>query len=361
MPTPKTTIVIEDDKILRALQVILDPTTPQARRHGLQDYFSVDVPDITPWLEELRATAGNLYPAQIRMVPDQAALHAALPDADLLVVEGLTVGAEELAAAPRLRLVHKFGIDTRNIDLAACEAANVPVATIRRRTSGAVCEQVFALLFALTRKTSLTDGSLDFDSLTRLGFKPKMYDTAHISGANWARVTGLRTLEDMTLGLVGLGEIGREIAPRAAAFGMEVIYHQRTPLPDCITGPLGAQYVSMDELLERSDAVSLQVPLNASTESLIGRREFDRMKPGAYLINISRAPIVDRAALIHALDSGRLGGAGFDVHYQEPGAPDEPLKDYPNVVLTPHTAPANRQRGMDDFAEIVKTLAEALG
>jgi phosphoglycerate dehydrogenase-like enzyme len=355
------TIIIEDDKILRALQVILDPATSQARCDGLQDYFAVDVPDISNWLAELRTTAGSLYPTEVRMVGDQAALNAALPHADALVVEGLTIGVDELAVAPKLRLVQKFGIDTRNIDLAACEAANMPVASVRRRTSGAVCEQVFALLFALTRKTSLTDGQLDMDSLTGLGFKPKMHDTEHISGANWARVTGLRTLEDMTLGLIGLGEIGREIAPRAAAFGMEVIYHQRTPLPDDIAGPLGATYVPMDELLARSDAISLQVPLNASTEGLIGREEFARMKPGAYLINISRAPIVDRAALIETLDSGRLGGAGFDVHYAEPGVPDEPLKNYPNVVLTPHTAPANRQRGMDDLAEVVGNLARVLG
>lgn len=363
MPTPPALpiIVIEDDKILRALQVIFDPTTDPERQAGLQDYFAVDVPDISDWLAEVRATAGALYPADVRMVGDQAALHAALPDADAVVVEGLKIGADELAAAPKLRMVQKFGIDTRNIDLDACAAAHMQVASVRRRTSGAVCEQVFALLFALTRKICLTDGHLDMDSLTGLGFKPKMYDTRHVSGANWARVTGLRTLEGMTLGLIGLGEIGRELAPRAAAFGMKVLYNQRTRLPDDITAPLGATYAPFDEILEQSDTISLQVPLNPSTEGLIGAREFALMKPGAYLINISRAPIVDRAALIQALESGHLGGAGFDVHYAEPGDPDEPLKQYPNVVLTPHTAPANRQRGMDDLAEVVTSLAGGVG
>jgi phosphoglycerate dehydrogenase-like enzyme len=350
-------IVIEDDKILRALHVILDPDAPDARRAGLQDYLAVDLPDMSAWLDALRASATGLYPASVRMVGDPAAMRAALADADALVVEGLAVGADDLAATPRLRMVQKFGVDTRNIDTEACAARGIPVATFRRRTSAAVAEHVFALLFALTRKVCLTNGRLDVESLQALGFRPKMYDQRHVSGANWARVTGLRTLQGMTLGLIGLGEIGREVAPRAAAFGIEVLYHQRRRLPDDVAAPLGARFAGFDELLERSDAIAPLVPLTPATEGLIDGAAFARMKPGACLVNVSRATVVDRAALIAALDSGRLGGAAFDVHYREPGDPDEPLRRYPNVVLTPHIASTPRQPGMDDFATVVASLA----
>lgn len=114
----------------------------------------------------------------------------------------------------------------------------------------------------------------------------------------------------------------------------------------------GAAYVSLEELLERSDYVSIHLPINSSTRNLIDRSAFGRMKRGAYLVNVARPDIVDRAALLEALDEGRLGGFGLDVGYEEPARPDEPLLEYPNVILTPHTAPGTRQNGMKDVEEM---------
>ncbi|CAN0477800.1 unnamed protein product, partial [Laminaria digitata] len=182
----------------------------------------------------------------------------------------------------------------------------------------------------------------------------------HVAGANWARVNGLKSLQGATLGALGLGEVGREVATRAKAMGMEILYHQRTPLPAEIESESGARYVSYGELLEASDFISVHLPLNASTDGMVDAASFDRMKPGAIIANISRAQIIDRDALIAALDSGRLGGAGLDVHYAEPGAPDEPLKTYRNVVLSPHVAVAQRAHNMADTAELVASLTDVL-
>jgi phosphoglycerate dehydrogenase-like enzyme len=131
-------------------------------------------------------------------------------------------------------------------------------------------------------------------------------------------------------------------------------------LPDSFERPLGLRYATFDELLAESDYVSVHLPSNASTQGLLDRRAFARMKRGAVLVNISRAPIIDRAALMEALETGRLGGAGLDVHYEEPSSPDEPLKRFPNVVLTPHTAVASRVNGAGDMEELAANLAAAL-
>lgn len=351
-------IVVDDDKVLRFVHALLDPEAPPARTAALSEFLSFDIPHVEAWIERVRASSGALFPATVRMVPDQEALSQALADADALVVEGLAVGEAELARAPRLRLVHKFGIDTRNIDLDACARAGVPVRTTRRAVNGAVAEHAIALMMAVGRKICATDGALDFESLRALGYKPGMYDPDHISGANWARVSGLKSLLGATLGALGLGEVGREVAIRARAMGMEVLYHQRNRLAPEIEAESDARYVPFDELLERADFLSVHLPYTPETEGMVDSRAFDRVKPGAILVNVSRAPIVERAALIAALDCGRLGGAGLDVHYQEPGAPDEALKAYANVVLTPHIAVASRRHAVADMEAVVASLAQ---
>ena len=142
--------------------------------------------------------------------------------------------------------------------------------------------------------------------------------------------------------------------------GMTILYYQRTRLPEDIERACHARYVSYEEMLEKSDFVCVHLPLNDSTRGMVDAASFARMKPGAIIANISRAHIVDRDALIGALDSGRLGGAGLDVHFEEPGAPDEPLKNYRNVILSPHIAVAQRAHNMADTAELVANLADGL-
>ncbi len=354
-------VVAQDDVIIRTVQVVLDPETPEERRAAIADYFSIDVPDFDGWLERVSATVPGLYPATVRMVGDQAAFRAALADADAAVIESLTMGEAELAVAGRLKVVQNFGTDLRNFDLSACARHGVAVKPLRRRVNIAVAEHAMTLILALAKRICLTHGRLDVASLEQVGFPARMFDRRHAAGATWSRVDGLKTLSGATLGALGLGEIGREVAQRARGFDMNVLYYQRNRLPDDIAAPLGASYCGFEELLERSDVVSIHLPLTPATEGMIDAAAFARMKPGALLVNISRAAIIDRAALIEALESGRLGGAGLDVHYHEPGEADDPLKRFDNTVLTPHNAVASRVNGTRDMEELVANLAEAVG
>ncbi len=160
-------------------------------------------------------------------------------------------------------------------------------------------------------------------------------------------------LNEATLGIIGLGEIGRELAIRAKAFGMRVLYHQRTRMPTAEERELSATYVSLYELLERSDWVVPQLPGGPGTQNLLGHDELSRMRAGACIVNISNADIVNRAALIEALRGGRLGGFALDPLYEEPGRSDDELLDYENVVLVPHMAGSPRSNALGDFEDLI--------
>src|SRR5207249_1189411 len=162
------------------------------------------------------------------------------------------------------------------------------------------------------------------------------------------------------VGIIGLGEIGREIAARAAAFGMTVRYFQRTRLPRADEDSLHVSYRSLESLLAESDVVVPQLPLDASTVNLIDRERLALMKPGAWIVNVSRAEVIDREALLEALRSGHLGGFALDSLYEEPGRSDDELLSFDNVILTPHMAGSPRTNGMKDIEDVIEALAHAL-
>ena len=351
------TIVAEDDVIIRTAQVILDPRTDPERYAAIADYYHVDIPGFDEWVDGLRKRVPGLYPASFRMVGTQEEFRGELGEADGVICESLTIGAAELAAAPRLRVVQKFGTDLRNIDLEACAARNVAVCPLRRRVNIAVAEHAFALMISMAKKLFQVNGRIDEESLREAGFQPRMYDRRHAAAANWGRVHGLGTLYGSTVGCLGLGEIGREVAARASAFGATVLYHQRNRLPDAIETPLGAAYCGFEDMLRRADHVVVCVPLTAATRGMIDAAAFALMKDGAHLVNVSRAAVIDREALLDVLESGRLGGVALDVHYEEPAPADEPLKRFPGAVLTPHSAVASRENAAADMEELVGNLA----
>ena len=353
-------IVVEDDPFPRILQVILDPNATAERRDAFAHFMAHDVPDFAGWCAETRAQVPTLYPADVRLVSTQEELRANLPEANAVIVESLTIDDAELAMAPKLKAVQQYGTITHSIDLAACKVRNVPVLTLRRRANIACAEHTMAMMLTLARKLHRVTGLISVEQLEAAGYSPTTFDRRHTAFSGWPRIQNLKMLHEATLGIIGMGEIGRELAVRAAAFGMRVIYFQRNPMTADEETRFGAQYAPLDTLLAESDWVSIQLPETKATRNFIDREKLAKMKRGAFLINVSRARIIDRDALIEALKSGHLGGFALDPLYEEPGRSDDELLKFDNVMLTPHTAAMPRFNALNDFRDLLRGLAKAL-
>jgi len=211
-----------------------------------------------------------------------------------------------------LRLLSLWGTGTDNVDLAAAARHGVTVTNTPGVAATSIAEHCLALLLATARRIPRAD--------------------AAVRRGEWPRGEGVQ-MHGKTLGIIGLGAIGRRFARLGAAIGMRVITWTMHPDP-----ALGFELVSLDRLYEESDVISVHLRLSDDTRGMIGAAEFARMKPGAILINTARGPIVDEPAMIQALTSGRIAGAGLDVFTVEPLAQGHPLASLPNVVLTPHAA-----------------------
>ena len=361
MPAPRPIIAVEDDPFLRLVQVILDPDTPPERVAAFAHFMAHDEPDFIGWCEHLRARLAGLFPAEVRLFNTEEELLARLPGARIVVVESTGIGAEAIAAAAgALKIVQKYGTITTGIDHAACAAAGVHVLTLRRRANIATAEHALALMLALARQINQNGNLISVEQLWEAGFTPTTFDRAHTPNGNWARIRGLRTLYGQQLGIIGLGEIGRELALRAAALEMRIVYTQRHQLPRDVEELYRANYRPLDDLLASSDCVSLHLPRAAETRRSIGRRELATMKPGALLINVSQPELVDREALREALASGRLGGYGLDIFYEEPAGTNDPLTQFRNVIITPHLGGSPRNNALNDFEEMLGGMARAL-
>ena len=359
--SPRPLILAEDDPFIRIVQVVLDPETSAERLAAFADFFAHDLPDFDGWRRKVQQAAAGLYPAEVRMVESQVELRAGLPDARAVIVESLEMGAAELALAPRLAVVQKYGTILRGIDTAACAARDTPVLTLRRRANVACAEHTLASMLVLAKKLNTITGIISYEQLEALGHHPQPFDRRHTANSGWARISGLQMLYESTLGIIGFGEIGRELALRAAAFGMRVLYYQRTRLPEAEEQRLHATYAPLEQLLAESDWVSLQLPRGAGTRDFLNRERLAMMKPGACLINTAQADQVERGALIDALRSGRLAGFALDPLYEEPGRAGDELLTLPNVLMTPHTAAQPRFNALRDMEDLIGGIAAAVG
>jgi glyoxylate reductase len=236
------------------------------------------------------------------------------------------IDAEIMDAGGRLRLIACMAIIPANIDLAAATARGIPVTVIPPLVTEATADVNMALLLAVARR--IVEG----DRLLRSGVFPGS-QSIHLVGG---------TVHGKTLGIVGLGAIGREVAKRAQGFGMRVLYMKRRRLPDAEERALGVEWAPLDDLLREADFVSVNALFTPETRHLIGEREFGLMKPTAYIVNTSRGPLIDEAALARVLRDRRIAGAGLDVYEDEPRVTPE-LIGLPNVVLTPHVGSADRE------------------
>jgi phosphoglycerate dehydrogenase-like enzyme len=354
-------LVAEDDRFLRVVQVVLDPHVSGERLAAYTDFFAHDEPDFAGWCAGVRQKAGKLFPTEVRLVETQEELRANLADARALIVEGLSVGAGEIEAAPQLKAVQKYGVDLRRIDREACAAKGIAVLTLRRRANIACAELALTLMLMLARRVNELQGRISVEALAELGYHYQPFDRRHTPNSNWGRIPGLKILHGTTVGIIGLGEIGREFALRAASFGMRILYTQRQRAPAAVEQQYQAAFRPMADLLAESDWVVPLVPSTPATANLIGRDELALMRPGARLVNISRAAVVDRAALIEALQSGHLGGFALDPLYESPGRDDDELLKFRTVIMTPHIAAQPRFNALEDLAEMITGLARAVG
>lgn len=249
---------------------------------------------------------------------DEAGFAREIADAEVLLHALKPVTGAMIAAAPRLKLIQKIGVGVNTIDLAAAQAAGVAVANMPGTNSQAVAEMTLALMLAVLRRLSY------LDPLTRRGegWSPDL-----------ALMDGTGEIAGRAVGFVGYGAAPSRLGAALEALGAEVIYTARSRKPD-----LPGRYVSLEDLLAQADIVSLHIPLTDETQGLIGREALRAMRPGAILINTARGGLVDEAALVEALTSGRLRGAGLDVFAQEPVDPANPLLSLPTVVAAPHMA-----------------------
>jgi glyoxylate reductase len=277
-----------------------------------------------------------------RAVPDASAVATLLADAEGLVLsESLAVTAEVLDACPRLRVISKVGVGYDRIDVTAATARNVLVCNTPGVLSGAVADHTFALLLALTRRLRENE--------------------AHVRTGAWKQGAELlgHDIRGRTLGIIGLGGIGRTVASTARGFDMKVIYYRRTRDRE-VEGSGLATFRDRDDVFGEADVVSVHCPLTSETRGSIGSREFSLMKPSSYFINTSRGAVVDQAALVRALETGVIAGAGLDVMEPEPLDPRDPLCVLPNVVLTPHigSGTIETRRAMHELA--VRNLRQGM-
>ncbi len=242
---------------------------------------------------------------------------SALESADALIVRSATkVTAEMLGAAPALRAVGRAGVGVDNVDIPAATGQGIAVFNAPGGNTIAAAELTMGLMISVARHIPAADASLRSGSWDRAAFK------------------GFE-LRGKTLGLIGAGRIGSEVAVRCSAFGMGVLAYDPYLSPQR-ADELGIELTTLDEVIERADFISIHVPLNDETRGICGAGAMSRMKPSAFVVNASRGGVVDETALAEALHEGQIAGAALDVFDIEPLRADSPLRDAPNLVLTPH-------------------------
>jgi D-3-phosphoglycerate dehydrogenase / 2-oxoglutarate reductase len=273
-------------------------------------------PSLDPAIAALKRVDPELRMAKSASVDD---ILAVARDADAVLVTYAKLPGELLRELKRCKVIGRFGLGVDNIDIPAAARLGITVTYVPDYCLREVSDHAMALLLALARKIA--------------------FSNALVQCGRWEvpPIVPLRRLEGRVLGLVGFGNIPRALAPKAKALGLKVITHDPYVSADVVNA-LGVENTSFEDLLARSDFVSVHAPLLPATRGLMNAAAFAGMKKGAFLVNTARGPLVDETALVAALDSGHLAGAALDVVTVEPLAKDSPLLGRDNVILTPHTA-----------------------
>ncbi|MGF7186366.1 lactate dehydrogenase-like 2-hydroxyacid dehydrogenase [Desulfitispora alkaliphila] len=282
-------------------KIFITGKIPELALHLLRDRFDVTMSENSEPLskEEIIAHASNM-------------------DA-LLPILSDSIDEDIIAACPKLKIIANYGAGYNNIDVASASQRKIPVTNTPVVSTNATAELTIGLIIAIARRV------VEGDQLTRSG-----------KFTGWAPLFHLGVeLTGKKLGIIGLGNIGREVAKRAAAFDMEIFYYNRTRLAKELEEELGVTYLPFEELLSTVDFVSLNLSYHPSMKHMISKKELEIMKSSAYLINVARGPLVDELALLEALENNTIAGAALDVFEFEPKI-TKGLEKLSNIILTPH-------------------------
>jgi phosphoglycerate dehydrogenase-like enzyme len=301
----------------------------------LDDYQGVAL-SIADWTDVLARADVDTFTDHVTD-PDALVARLAAYDVVVLMRERTPLGAEVINALPRLRLIVTTGRHNSVVDVAAARGRGIPVCGTASLAT-APAELTWALVLAHHRHLAV--------------------ETANVAAGRWQTTVG-RDLAGHTLGVVGLGRIGAQVARVGAAFGMRVLAWS-PHLTEERAAAAGAVSVPFDTLLGESDVVTVHVPLNEGTTGLLGARELGLMRSTGLLVNTSRAAVVDQGALIDALRAGRLGGAALDVFDEEPPSPEHPLRSLPGALVTPHLGFVTHDVYRLFFTEVVEDIVAFL-
>ena len=262
-------------------------------------------------------------------------------DAHALIVQWASISRAVIDSLEQCRVISRYGIGVDMIDLEAAAERGIPVCNVPDYCIDEVSTHALAFLLALNRHI--------------------VGQHAHVTSGKWGGAPGgaPARLSRQTLGLLGLGRIGREVARKAQGLGLRVIAHDPYLQPEQAKD-LGVGLSGLDDLLRQADYLSIHCPLTSETRHLIGPEQLHLMKPSAYLINMARGPVVDQAALYSALVDGVIAGAALDVLEQEPPPPDDPLLKLPNVLFTPHTASWSAESMVQLRRDVVRNVVQVL-
>jgi phosphoglycerate dehydrogenase-like enzyme len=335
---PMEVVFGEPDKMFRLIGEALAPSVEGPA--FLKEFFLTENTDPAPMLRKW--SAKRQVPRGVKVVhcDDPRNLADFLRSADVLVAENQHIGAAEIEAALSLKLIQIFGRDTSNIDLATCRRRSVTVRSLDRYSNRLVAEHVVMLMLALTRSLNETQSAVRRPS----ALPPSGW------AFNWPACRTVKGLLGRTVGLIGLGHVGTLVAEYLRPFGANVLYTRRNR-DRRVEERLGIAYAGLDELVAKSDVLSIHVPGNAQTRHLVDATLLKKAKPGVMIVNAARGAIIDEDALLNALRAGAVGGAALDVFSIEPLPLDHPFQKLPNIILTPHVAAGTRDEDWLD-AEI---------
>lgn len=303
----------------------------------------ISAPYMLPVLDEYRPIFAEndveVIVAPVRERLSEAELLPLIGDVDGAICGDDRFTERVLRAAPRLKVISKWGTGIDSIDLQAAERLGIRVCNTPGAFTDPVADTVMGYILTFARQLHWMDQD--------------------IRAGRWQKRLCV-SLQERVLGVVGVGDIGKAVARRAVAFGMHVLGNDIVEIPASFIAVTGLEVVSLDELLVRTDFVSLNCTLNPTSYHLIGQRELALMKPIAYLINTSRGPVVDEQALVQALQERQIAGAALDVFEEEPLPPDSPLRALDNCLMAPHNANSSPQAWRRVHENTIHNLLEGL-